>query len=636
MKWRNGRVNRTFVRTVILLASTVIGITAGTLYPGYAKFNAKPLLKHINLASKLECTVKGDRINIFKGSLDSLPMFFRITDSLGQPVEDVTCTLYVGSRHIPRVTDDFGEVLFWVPPPRPFKKVELIVHSGTPIRIKTDFTSSSEENPKEGFETGQGMLELKDDGIKVLYESSYEEKARELMDALRYERRIIKNTTGMQLEPLKVFVTTNNYRFGIGGWIVSPRGDFDYMKNGTLAHEWVESSLSEYYGVYDDPETRWIGDGLANYIAYGFEKQFCLYSASNSRIDYADSNEVFDLRTWQRGTLRKPWGGKVGYKGYDLAPYFWAKVMDKSGDSLIIAKFLEEFKESDDKSSENAVAILDSLCRLDINDEIVITGKEYIKNIHRYWPLLIPKAEMNYIPGGSFVMGGSTVENCSPVHEARIGPYYLDRYEVTNAEYCKFLNEMGNQKEDGSYWFDESSCPDILKEDGKYIVRKGRDSYPITRVSYFGAAAYARRAGMRLPTEAEWEYAASNGGISQFPWGNDWDIYSCNWKDDGKLDGFERTAPVGSFDRWHNRYLCYDLPGNVSEWVADWYAPYDPADTLNPKGPADGTLKVYRGGSYADGKQWQASRSRRGADPAVASPYIGFRCAMDIPKPEDQ
>ncbi|MBD3285450.1 SUMF1/EgtB/PvdO family nonheme iron enzyme [candidate division WOR-3 bacterium] len=185
--------------------------------------------------------------------------------------------------------------------------------------------------------------------------------------------------------------------------------------------------------------------------------------------------------------------------------------------------------------------------------------------------------------------------------------------------------------------FDVDNNTEINLKEDMYQVEPGYENYPVRWVTWYGAEAYAEWAGRRLPTEAEWEFSASTDGMYKYPWDDrKWHRDYCNWGEGGRHDGFEFTAPVDTFPMTVNNLECLNMVGNVSEWVADWYGAYNPADTINPKGPEDGTLKVYRGGSCADGKVWQTSRARRGVDPAKASPYIGFRCAMDIPKPEDQ
>lgn len=620
----------------IALFLAVINTAAGrSISPASPTVDVKDMLKTINMLSKLVIQNSGLVRSMPISPYDSLPLWFRLSDSLDQPVEGLACTLSVGRKKLVRFSDDFGEVLFWVPPPKLFSRVLLTAHPDRTVNLKTSLTTASITNPRDGFETGEGLLELKDDGIKVLYPDEYEAKAREMMSALKQEKQIIHNVTRMQLKLLKVIITTNNYRFCVGGWVVSPadRTEFDINKFQTLPHEWVESSLSNYYGVYKDPRTRWIGDGLANYIAFEISKRLFPEMTSFSRVEYKDSSEVYDLRTWSQGSTDQfPGGEKVGYKGYDLAPYFWAKVMDKSGDSLIIAKFLEKFQRSEDHTSQNAIAILSRLSGLDVNKELVITGKEYLENVNKYWVVLIHQAGMNYISRGSFIMGDSSDRNSSPVRRVKIDPFYLDRYEVSNKQFCEFLNVMGNQKEGGSYWFDEWNYPEILHEDTGYIVREGYENYPARQVSWYGARAYAKWAGKRLPTEAEWEFAASNNGTTLYPWDGEWHDDYCNWGEEGKLDGYEFVAPVGSFEQGKNHYECYDMAGNVFEWVADWQAPYDPADTINPQGPAEGKLKVHRGGCYKYEKGWQTSHARIGGSPDATYPCVGFRCAADVPE----
>jgi len=622
----------------IALFLAVINTAAGrSISPASPTVNVKDMLKTINMLSKLVIGDSGLVSSMPISPYDSLPLWFRLSDSLGQPVEGLACTLSVGRKKLVRFSDDFGEVLFWVPPPKFFSRVLLTAHPDRTVELETKLTASSSTSPGEGFETGEGMLELKDDGIKVLYTNEYETKGREMMAAIKQEKQIICDLTGMQLNLLKVIITTNNYRWCLGGWAVSPasRAEFDRDKFETLPHEWVENSLSDYYGVYTDPRTRWIGDGLANYIAFEISKRLFPEMTRFSRVEYKDSGEVYDLRTWSQGEIEKfAGGGSVGYKGYDLAPFFWAKVVEKSGDSLIIAKFLEEFRQAEDKSQKNAIAILEYLSGLDIDKELVITGKEYLENVNKYWLVVIPKAGMNYISGRTFVMGDSSDRNCSPVRRVNVDPFHLDRYEVTNEQFCGFLNARGNQKEGGSYWFDEWYYSDIIHEGDSFRVKAGRESYPVSQVSWYGAAAYAKWAGKRLPTEAEWEFAASNNGTTLYPWDGEWHDDYCNWGEGGELDGYEFVAPVDSFEKGKNHYDCYNMVGNVFEWVYDWYVRYNPADTLNPQGPATGTLKVHRGGCYKYSKEWQTRYARIGGKPSACYPCVGFRCAADVPKQE--
>jgi len=270
---------------------------------------------------------------------------------------------------------------------------------------------------------------------------------------------------------------------------------------------------------------------------------------------------------------------------------------------------------------------------LDIDQELVITSQEFAENVNRYWPIPISPAGMNLIfAGNSFMMGDSSEKSTSPVRKVQLDHFFLDRYEVTNKQFCEFLNEMGNQREGGFYWFNEWFYSSIIRDGDSFVVRSSREKVPVSMVSWYGAAAYAKWAGKRLPTEAEWEFAASNNGTTLYPWDGEWHDDYCNWGEGGELDGYEFVAPVDAFEKGKNHYDCYNMVGNVFEWVADWQATYDPADTINPQGPAEGDLKVHRGGCYKYSPEWQNRYARIGGSPSNTYPCVGFRCAADVPK----
>jgi len=582
---------------------------------------------------------------------DSLPVMVQFCDSLDVPVQGIPCTLTVGETKLARTSDANGEVLFWVSRNDVSGKIECTAYSDRPMEhycpfyIDTPTWHLLSSGKEVGFETGVGLSEIKKDGIRVLYPEGFEAKAREVMTAIQEEKELIQRITGMRLFPLKIMLA-DKYVLGVcvGGFGLSLKQDSSYMNlwiYGIFSHEWVEGSLIHYYQIYGDTTNRWIGDGLASYVEKESLKQMKLIP-SDSKPRALNLNEytdemVYDLRNWRTATWEDfSGGGGVGCLGYPLARYFWKKVVRKSGNPQIITEFLREYQKQDDKSSQNAIAILERLSGLDIDKELVITGKEYIENVNRYWPVAVPLPGMVMIGligiDNRFSMGDSTGKFTSPVRNVQIEGFFLDRYEVANKQFCEFLNAMGNQKEGGSYWFDEWYYSDIIHKGDSFRVKAGRESYPVSQVSWYGAAAYAKWAGKRLPTEAEWEYAASNGGKTLYPWGDDWHDDYCNWGEEGELDGYEFVAPVGSFEQGKNHYECYDMLGNVFEWVQDWYAPYDPADTINPQGPATGELKVHRGGCYKYSKEWQNRYARIGGRPSACYPCVGFRCAMDVPE----
>ena len=297
---------------------------------------------------------------------------------------------------------------------------------------------------------------------------------------------------------------------------------------------------------------------------------------------------------------------------------------------------------------------------------------------------------MVWIPGGVFWMGSEEFPDAQPIHKAYVDGFWMDKTEVTNEQFAKFVKATGYvtvaekapdyetivkqrppglpppRKEDlvpGSLvfvspankvplndarnWFKWTAGACWRHPEGPDSNIKGREKHPVVHVAYDDALAYARWAGKRLPTEAEWEFAA-RGGLDRkkFTWGDE-------YKPGGKLmantwqgefphkntleDGFTGTAPVGSFPA--NGYGLYDMSGNVWEWCADWYQPKyrNIFEARNPKGPADSLdpskssapMRVRRGGSYLcwDNfcKRYMVG-GRISGDPDSSASHLGFRC----------
>ncbi|MCP4697710.1 MAG: SUMF1/EgtB/PvdO family nonheme iron enzyme [Gammaproteobacteria bacterium] len=216
--------------------------------------------------------------------------------------------------------------------------------------------------------------------------------------------------------------------------------------------------------------------------------------------------------------------------------------------------------------------------------------------------------ELVKMPARTFRMGniqGGGQSNELPVHEVTVSDFAMGRYEVTYAEFTLFLNSVNQRGPDGRPWFytkDENSSSRITGQTGNFTVESGYENYPMEGISWFGATAYAdwlsAQTGYnyRLPSEAEWEYAAGAGTETKYWWGNDAVDNMANCNNAYCSDSWLGTAPVGSFDA--NPFGVYDTAGNVREWVQDWYssAYYADSPLCDPQGPESSAYRVYRGG----------------------------------------
>ncbi|MEV1081405.1 formylglycine-generating enzyme family protein [Streptomyces sp. NPDC050211] len=279
---------------------------------------------------------------------------------------------------------------------------------------------------------------------------------------------------------------------------------------------------------------------------------------------------------------------------------------------------------------------------------------------------------MVLLPGGEFLMGaedseGFPADGEGPVRAVRLDAFRVDACAVTNEQFAAFVDDTGHttdaERFGWSYVF-AGFLPGALRRgaprpeqapwwcgiegatwqrpEGPGSTVEDRGDHPVVHVSWQDAAAYAAWAGKRLPTEAEWEYAA-RGGLEQrrYPWGDELNPggeFRCNiWRGTFPTkntadDGYRGTAPVDAFEP--NGFGLYNVSGNVWEWCADWWATdHTTTQSTNPTGPHSGTAKVIRGGSHMCHKSYcnrYRVAARSANTPDSTSGHMGFRCAQDI------
>jgi len=224
---------------------------------------------------------------------------------------------------------------------------------------------------------------------------------------------------------------------------------------------------------------------------------------------------------------------------------------------------------------------------------------------------------MVYVPAGEFQMGSTDgYDDEKPVHTVALDGFWIDRTEVTNAQYARCVAA--------------GVCrPSYFAKDSDY---NGAEQ-PVAGVSWEDAATYAAWVGGRLPTEAEWEYAARGPEGLTYPWGTEWDCARGNFDDNCGSDIYAHTAPVGSFPEGVSWVGALDMAGNAWEWVGDWYGAYPAERQVNPSGLASGDYRVLRGGAFDLFQAFARCAFRGGSLPNLGNTVDGFRVCV-VPRQE--
>ncbi|MBN1995368.1 MAG: SUMF1/EgtB/PvdO family nonheme iron enzyme [Anaerolineae bacterium] len=250
------------------------------------------------------------------------------------------------------------------------------------------------------------------------------------------------------------------------------------------------------------------------------------------------------------------------------------------------------------------------------------------------WPA--DGAEMVFVPAGGFLMGSNDLgDDERPIHPVYLDDFWLDRYEVTNERFARFVDATAYQTEAeqagwgwvriGDEW-EEVSGADWRHPRGPNSNIEGLMDHPAVLMSWNDADAYCDWAGKQLPTEAQWEKAARGPAGYAYAWGNEFDSTKANIKE----TGLNNTTPVGAFSpQGDSAYGAADITGNVWEWVADWYgsAYYSQSPSANPPGPDSGAYKVLRGGSWLFDSVYARTAFRYNVRPDYTYDFTGFRCS---------
>jgi len=252
-----------------------------------------------------------------------------------------------------------------------------------------------------------------------------------------------------------------------------------------------------------------------------------------------------------------------------------------------------------------------------------------------------------------------------PLHEVILGAFAIDRHAVTNDAFSSFVDATGHVSDAerdgwsfvfggflsddfpdtravvGAEWWRQVFGADWRHPEGPRTSIADRMDHPVVHVSWIDAQAYCAWSGTRLPTEAEWEYAARAGSRTPFPWGDELEpngehrmnVFQGGFPTENACaDGFAGTAPVDAFSP--NGFGLYNMTGNVWEWCEDWYDArfYARSPRSGPRGPDIGTHRVMRGGSYlchhSYCRRYRVS-ARQGSEPASSTGNVGFRVAAE-------
>ena len=354
--------------------------------------------------------------------------------------------------------------------------------------------------------------------------------------------------------------------------------------------------------------------------------------------------DVFAYYMWQADT--------AFVKGeYDNAIVFWqgAKLLPEGikQENIICAKIVKADlcikllekagKLVFEKKLDNALVVYKKLQKQNPTDPIATYRIPAFERLET--KTMFNSLKLITIIGTEFMMGsdeGGIDEK--PIHKVILSDYQISTYEITNQQYATFLNQYGSDKiKNGIYAGREMIYIHkwgLQSENNIWVPVASYENHPVVNVSWYGAYEFCRFYGLNLPTEAQWEYAALSGSkaISQGGGGQNW--AGTNKEDELKdfawyyINSDSKTHKIGT--KKPNKFALYDMSGNIWEWCMDWYAPYESEEQTNPKVVQNGSLRVYRGGSWSYDADRCRVANRYSDNPDSRSDYLGFRAGFSF------
>ncbi len=369
--------------------------------------------------------------------------------------------------------------------------------------------------------------------------------------------------------------------------------------------------------VYETVTELWIkreeGRAPENIMLFMEELAYRMFTRQESQLHFDTLKEAIDL--YFDGTTRKKFALSLDNLDYQIrnctllsrneAEGYYAFGHRSFIEYFVARKLAREIPK--DKAKEIKITNQTALFVSELIDPSVYERIEPPQGVR------VPE-DMVYVPPGQFIMG----EN-NNIRIARLKKgFFIDKYPVTNVQFCAFLNERGNQQEDGSEWsnpagsYKDEKCR-IRKDGNRFVVEPGFEDHPLIYVTWYGASEYAQWAGKRLPADEEWEKAARGIDGRVYPWGNEYDKEKCN-TEESKI-GY--ITPVKRYKEGISPHGCLDMAGNVWEWTDSWYDEKEES-------------RVSRGGSLSLSRDIACCAVRNGNIPKYWFDFTGFRCARTL------